>query len=91
MAPEGQIYRLHTCARPCADVCVERKTPQEGSEMLLLSRPSLWFFLPLIVVPAAHPVSMRNVNNPPAFTGAFVSTFSHKSIIKLNGNCPDRL
>lgn len=41
--PEGEIYRLHTFAWSCADVCVyvERKNPQEGSELLLLSRPSL--------------------------------------------------
>lgn len=41
--PEGQIYRLHTFAWLCADACVyvERKIPQEGSELPLLSRPSL--------------------------------------------------
>lgn len=42
---EAPIYRLHTFAWLCADACVyvERKIPQEGSELPLLSRPSLRF------------------------------------------------
>lgn len=70
------MYRLRTFAWSCADVgvYVERKNPQEGSELLLLSRPSLRVFLPLSAFPAAHPVSRRDANNPEQLRGFFFNT-----------------